>query len=792
MSSRARGALGAVLAVLTLVTMPAQAAPVDVAAIEKRMASDPEAALALARAARARLSPAASRSAEGATLLWLAGEAQVRIGDPRGGLRTLDAARRGAARAPASARLLADITLSQGGALTDAGQIADALSTLQRAHRMFVALQDHRSQARALILIALLYASAQDHAMALRYFDQVDGTYPNDPGLAVSVESGRGNALLALGRFTEAQHEFREALAAARQLRSVPGVTQSLGDLSLAQLRGGDLAGAARSVEAALESARRPDAVAMRPQVLAAAADVALRSGDRARARRLVEQRFAGIDLKHTILADRHAHDVAYRTFLAEGDTAAALPHLAAMQRLDAQATEIARSTSAALAAARFDYANQELRIARLKATGLARTIEFQRATARSQRLILIGVIGATLLVIALLVTGLALIGRSRNRERAANRGLAESNVQLEKLSRAKTEFLATTSHEIRTPLNGILGMTQVLIADPTLDPLVRERLDVVHGAGQTMRTLVDDILDMAKIETGQLTLEAAPFDLNATLDAAARLWRDPAIAKGLRFEVDVVNAPQWISGDAARLRQIVFNLLSNAVKFTESGQVSLRAAATGDRLRIEVTDQGIGMDEATQRIIFESFRQADTSTTRRFGGTGLGLAICRNLARAMDGDVTVESAPGRGSRFIVDLPLVRADAPAAPVATGGLLIVERHPIARAMLRTLFAAEAAVVSFCDADEAVARVAVVRPRGVLIDAGTYGRAPADLAALVAAARGMPVALLAPTLTDAERHDAFDAGITNVIEKPVSKQVLVDAIGAMLRHPVRDAA
>ncbi|VXD04231.1 ATP-binding protein [Sphingomonas sp. 8AM] len=791
MSRSARAALGAVLAALALVTMPVQAAPADIAAIEKRMASDPEAALSLAQAARARLSPAATDAVEEATLLWLAGEAQVRIGDPRGALRTLDEARRVAVHAPSAARLLADITLSQGGALTDAGQIADALSTLQRAHRMFVALQDHRSQARALILIALLYASAQDHAMALRYFDQVDGGYPNDPGLAVSVESGRGNALLALGRFAEAQHEFREALTAARRLRSVPGVTQSLGDLSLAQLRGGDLAGAARSVEAALEIARRPDAAAIRPQVLAAAADVALRSGDRARARRLVEQRFAGIDLSHTMLADRHAHDVAYRTFLATDDPAAALPHLAAMQRLDAQATEIARSTSAALAAARFDYANQELRITRLKAAGLARTIEFQRATARSQRLILFGVVGATLLVIALLITGLALIGRSRNRERAANRDLAASNAQLEKLSLAKTEFLATTSHEIRTPLNGILGMTQVMIADRTLDPLVRERLNVVHGAGQTMRALVDDILDMAKIETGRLTLETAPFDLHATLEDAARLWRDPALAKGLRFEVDVADAPQWIAGDAARLRQIVFNLLSNAVKFTEIGLVSLHASSAQGRLLITVTDNGIGMDGATQRIIFESFRQADASTTRRFGGTGLGLAICRNLARAMDGDVTVESRPGEGARFTVDVPLHVADAPASVVAMGGLLIVERQPIARAMLRALFAAEP-LVTFCDADDAVTRVAAVRPRGVLVDAGTYGRIPADLATLVAAAHGAPIALLGPALTDDERREVSEAGITNVIEKPVSKQVLVDAIGAMLRHPVRDAA
>ncbi|WP_051272797.1 ATP-binding protein [Sphingomonas phyllosphaerae] len=790
MIAAARIVLGAILASLLIAVVPARAAPVDFGAIERHMVSDPESALAMAQATRARLAPAALGSADGATLLWLAGEAQVRLGDPRAGLQTLAQARGIAARLPDATRLLADITLSQGGALTDAGRIAEALSSLQRAHHMFVALHDRRSQARALILIALLYTSAQDHVTALRYFDQLEDSYPNDPGLAVAVESGRGNSLLSLGRYDEAQQEFREELAAARRLRSLPVMAQSLGDLSLAQLRGGDVAGAARSVQSALAVARRPDAAAIRPQLLAAAADVALHAGDRVRARHLVEQRFAGVDLTHTILADRHAHDVAYRTFVDNGDPAAALPHLVAVQRLDAQATDIARSTSAALAAARFDYANQELRITRLKAADLARTIAFQRATARSQRLILYGVVGATLLIIALLVIGLAMIGRSRNRERAANRDLAASNAQLEKLSLAKTEFLATTSHEIRTPLNGVLGMTQVMIADKTLDPQVRERLNVVHAAGQTMRTLVDDILDMAKIETGRLTLEVAPFDLHATIDAAARLWRDPAVAKGLRFEVDIAHAPHWIVGDAARLRQIVFNLLSNAVKFTEAGVVSLRVAGGQGRLTIAVTDHGIGMDGATQRIIFESFRQADASTTRRFGGTGLGLSICRNLARAMGGDVTVDSRLGEGSRFTVDVPLVLAEAPTSAVEQGGLLIVERQPITRAMLRALFVTERIV--FCDADEAIARIDEMRPDGVLLDAGTYGEAAADLVALVEAAHGAPVALLCPKLDESKRHAMYATGITNVIEKPVSKQALVDAIGAMLRRSVRDAA
>jgi DNA-binding NarL/FixJ family response regulator len=156
-----------------------------------------------------------------------------------------------------------------------------------------------------------------------------------------------------------------------------------------------------------------------------------------------------------------------------------------------------------------------------------------------------------------------------------------------------------------------------------------------------------------------------------------------------------------------------------------------------------------------------------------------------------MGGDVTVESRLGAGSCFVVDVPVIVADAPAAIDMTGGLLIVERQPITRATLRTLFAAQP-LVTFCDADDAVAQVAALRPRGVLVDAGTYGRRPADLAALVAVAQDAPVALLTPTLPEEERHALYGAGITNVIEKPVSKQGLVDAIGAMLRHPVRSAA
>ncbi len=792
MTRLVRIARDAILAASFALALPAVAAPTpDVTAIEQRMASDPEQAIALARSTRARLNPADARAVPGATLLWLEGEAQMRVGDPYGALRTLEQAHRLAGAAAAPPRLLADITLSQGSALTDAGRVARALTTLQRAHGMFVALHDARSRARALILIALLYVSGHDYETALRYFDQARDVYPNDPGLTVAVDNGRGNALLALRRFTEAQREFRTALAAAQALHSAPMVAQSLGNLALAQLRDGDVADAAQSTARALRAAERPGAAPIRPQLLAAAADVALNQGDIARAGQLLDQRFAGIDLTRTVLSDGDAHEIAYRAFAAAHDAPSALAHLSALKRLDDQATEIARSTSAALAGARFDYANQELRITRLKAAALSRTIDYQRATARTQRWLLYGVVGTTVLVISLLGIGLALIGRSRNRERNANRGLAASNAQLEKLSRAKTEFLATTSHEIRTPLNGILGMTQVMIANPGLDRVTRDRLDVVRAAGLTMRALVDDILDMAKIETGRLTIEAAPFDLRATVEEAARLWRDPALAKGLRFEVELDDAPRWIVGDAARLRQVVFNLLSNSVKFTAEGSVSLLVAHEGGRLRIAVADSGIGIGTEAQRIIFESFRQADAGTTRHFGGTGLGLSISRSLAQAMGGDVTVTSRVGTGSCFTLDLPCVPAAAPAVEAAQGGLLVVERNPIVRAMFRALFGARG-TVAFSDAAEALEQIARIRPDRILVDADTFGRAPDALAVLVAAARDAPVALLTGALEERERREMRTTGLTKVIEKPVSKKGLVDAIDAMPVRPVQHAA
>ncbi|MEI9928962.1 MAG: ATP-binding protein [Sphingomonas sp.] len=441
------------------------------------------------------------------------------------------------------------------------------------------------------------------------------------------------------------------------------------------------------------------------------------------------------------------------------------------------------------MAAAKFDYANQELRIERLKREEEARAAEFQRT-------LFLDLGAATLAIIVLLSIGLFTIRRSRNQVRAANVDLAASNVALEKALKAKTEFLAaTTSHEIRTPLNGILGMTQVMLSDAKLAADMRDRIGIVHSAGVTMRALVDDILDVAKMETGNLTVDPAPMDLCAVLKDVTRMWEEQARAKRIAFSLNLTHAPRWIVSDSGRLRQIVFNLLSNAIKFTERGGVTVRAVVEGEgdvrRLRLSIADTGIGIPADKREEIFESFRQVDAGTTRKFGGTGLGLTICRNLARALGGDISVESAHGIGSTFVIDLPLTLAEAPAESGAssggTGVMLILDRNPIARSMLRALLEPRFGSVKFLmTPDEALAALDEPGVTHLLVDEATLkaaGDTPIEvLARLVeAAARGgVASAILCTKLDSAARAELVATQIGQVIEKPVTGAALIEAL------------
>ena len=394
-------------------------------------------------------------------------------------------------------------------------------------------------------------------------------------------------------------------------------------------------------------------------------------------------------------------------------------------------------------------------------------------------------------------------IKRSQRELQQLNAELIEARDRAEAAARAKSSFLANMSHEIRTPMNAIIGLTHLLRRDAT-DANQATRIDKVTDAAQHLLGIINDVLDLSKIESGKFELEAIDFPVDPLLSRCCALVTDAARAKGLELVIDTAGLPPMLRGDPTRLSQALVNLLGNAVKFTERGSVTLLARATGEdergvHLRFEVRDTGIGI--APERIgqLFSAFEQADSSMTRRFGGSGLGLAITRHLAQLMGGEAGVDSTPGAGSRFWFSacLPSAATAAPALrETALDGLhaLLVDDLPEARAalgsMLGQLGLRVASAASGANAlalfhaaatggdPFAVAVVDVVMPGidGIETVRQLLAASPDDAA---------PACLLVSASVDAQvRLRASELGVGRVLEKPVSLSALHDAVLAAL--------
>jgi signal transduction histidine kinase/DNA-binding response OmpR family regulator len=396
-----------------------------------------------------------------------------------------------------------------------------------------------------------------------------------------------------------------------------------------------------------------------------------------------------------------------------------------------------------------------------------------------------------------------------RIRERTEDLELAMQKAQA--ASQAKSEFLANMSHELRTPMNGVLGMIDIALDSP-LTPEQREQLETAQRCARSLLGLLNDILDLSKIEAGKLILERLPFDLRVVLEDTVRAHRPKAARKGITISVEVEEAvPRKITADPLRIRQILSNLLSNAVKFTDRGSVKIRVShpQTADEaapLAIEVIDTGVGIAPDKLDCIFEKFTQADGSTSRKYGGTGLGLAITRLLVELHDGAISVQSEPGKGSTFRLLLPASVCLETGAAVEQTDLppdeILDEERTAAPAIL---------VVEDNHVNQKVV-TALLRKRGYHVDVANHGREALEYLDLLAYGlvlmdiqmpvmdgleatrwirrdsrfQNLPIIAMTAHAMTGDRERCLAAGMNGYLTKPLNPATLVNVVEEFLNR------